>query len=72
MEKLESFKADLGSTDPTATLTELSTLLNSKIPSSDVWAFLESAALGLGDPFTASSIGVSFVICLVVKVSTCS
>lgn len=68
LEKLESLKTDLGSADPTAPLIELANLLNSKTPTSDVWAFLESAASGLNDPFATSSSGVSFVICLVLKV----
>lgn len=68
LEKLESLKTDLGSADPTAPLIELVNLLNSKTPTSDVWAFLESAASGLNDPFATSSSGVSFVICLVLKV----
>lgn len=69
IEKLESLKTDLGSADPTASLVELANLLNSKTPTSDVWAFLESAASGLSDPFATSSSGVSFVICSMLKVN---
>lgn len=68
IEKLESLKTDLGSADPTGPLAELAKLLNSKTHTSDVWAFLESAASGLSDPFPTSSSGVSFVMCLVLKV----
>lgn len=69
IEKLESLKAGLGSADPTPSLIELANLLNSKTPASDVWAFLESAACGLSDPLPTSSSGVSFVMCLVLKVN---
>lgn len=68
IDKLESLKNDLGAADPTGPLSELANLLNSKTPTSDVWAFLESAASGLSDPFATSSSGVSFVMCLVLKV----
>lgn len=69
IEKLELLKAGLGSADPTPSLIELANLLNSKTPASDVWAFLESAACGLSDPLPTSSSGVSFVMCLVLKVN---
>ncbi len=69
IEKLESLKAGLGSADPTQSLIELANLLNSKTPASDVWVFLESAACGLSDPLPTSSSGVSFVMCLVLKVN---
>lgn len=66
--KLEALKNDLGATDPTAALNGLADLLNVKTPTSDLWSFLESAASGLNDPFASSSSGVSFVICLILKV----
>lgn len=69
IEKLEALKNDLGSTDPTKSLTELANLLNAKTPTSDLWAFLESAASGLSDPFGTSSSCVSFVMCLILKVN---
>lgn len=70
VDKLDILKHDLGSIDPIAPLTELANLLNTKTPTGDLWAFLESAACGLSDPFDTSSSGVSFVMCFVLKVPT--
>ena len=67
-EKLDSLKKDLSLADPSAPLTELANLLSAKTPPSDLWAFLESMAVGLADPFQNSSSGMSLVMCLILKV----
>ena len=65
---LEGLKKHLGSGDAVPALTSLVDILNAKIPTSDMWTFLESLVDGLLDSFATSSSGLSLIMCILLKV----
>ena len=65
---LDRMKAHLGSVDLREPLEVIAAILNSKIPPSDLWPFLESLTDGLLDMLPSSSSGLSLLMCIILQV----